>query len=390
MEKKAYALNYRSQQKLNRGTIFLITHDEHMSIDLTTIRKQSIASLVEQARSHGIDNAGNMRKSDLIFALICAATSKGKTIRGDGVLEILGEGFGFLRSPVSDYGPGTDDIYVSPAQIRRFNLRSGDFIEGKARTPQKEGERYLALLQIESVNGQSPEESRNRNLFETFSLAEKSPLRFSHEVIQTWAAQKNILKGDRVLIRYTNGASCVRALLPFLQHHEVTIVYLSIETPSEDILVLENVGINTFVSPMGEGAARHLQVANLALMRAKRLAEEGEDVVLVFDSLWSYILCAQEQIEHQGKQNSFSTACSMFRFFWGAARQLQKGSLSIYALLPTAFSSEIARVESQILHQTHHELFLSLELEKEKCMPPLLVQAPQGDPVLMWKEYLSR
>ena len=360
-----------------------------MSIDLTTIRKQSIASLVEQARSHGIDNAGNMRKSDLIFALICAATSKGKTIRGDGVLEILGEGFGFLRSPVSDYGPGTDDIYVSPAQIRRFNLRSGDFIEGKARTPQKEGERYLALLQIESVNGQNPEESRNRNLFETFALAQKTPLGFLAEGLRTWAEKKHILKGDRTLIRYPNGASCIRALSPFLQQHDATIVYLSIETPSEDLLVLESLGANTFVSPMGEGAVRHLQVANLALMRAKRLAEAGEDVVLVFDSLWSYILCAQEQIEQQGKPNSFSTACSMFRYFWGAARQLQKGSLSIYALLPTTFSSDIARLEGQIRHQTHHELFLSLELEQEKYMPPLLVQAPTTDPVELWTSFLS-
>ena len=360
-----------------------------MSISLKTIRKQSITELVEQARAHGIDNAGNMRKSDLIFSLICAATSRGKTIFGDGILEILGEGFGFLRSPVSDFGPGTDDIYVSPAQIRRFNLRSGDFIEGKARTPQKEGERYLALLQIEQVNGQNPEESRNRLLFETLPLGLHAPTSFSHEQAEVWSQKTGFRNGQRTLIRHHPGMSCIRSLLPFLQTHEGEVVYLSIETPSEDLYVLNSSTLHTFVSPMGEGASRHLQVANLALMRSKRLAEAGKNVVLVFDSLWSYILSAQEQVQQQGKSGSFSTSCSMFRYFWGSTRQLERGSLSIYAMLPTNFCSEVAEVESQFLHQTHHHVYLYPELTNEGCCPPFLLESVSQNPLSQWTDFLS-
>ena len=355
-----------------------------MSISLNTIRKQSIEELVQQARAHGIDNAGNMRKSDLIFSLICAATSRGKTIFGDGILEILGEGFGFLRSPVSDYGPGTDDIYVSPAQIRRFNLRTGDFIEGRARTPQKDGERYLALLQIERVNGENPEDSRNRLLFETLSIEEHRTSRFSNEKVQSWAHKQNLCTGERVLIRHSPGRSCIRDLLPFLRTHSSEIVYLSMETPSEDVRVLNSSALHTFVSPMGEGSTRHLQVANLALMRGKRLAESGKDVVLVFDSLWTYLLSAQDQIQQQGKTGSFSVSCSMFRYFWGSARQFATGSLSIYALLPTRFCSEIALVESQILHHTHHMFHLYPELANEGCLPPLLKEEGVINPIAEW------
>lgn len=360
-----------------------------MSISLKTIRKQSITELVEQARAYGIDNAGNMRKSDLIFSLICAATSRGKTILGDGILEILGEGFGFLRSPVSDFGPGTDDIYVSPAQIRRFNLRNGDFIEGKARTPQKEGERYLALLQIERVNGQNPEESRNRLLFETLPLLDHTPAQISDEQAALWAQRMNLCHGHRTLIRHHPGTSCVRSVLPFLQLHDGEIVYLSMETPSEDLHVLNSSTLHTFISPMGEGSSRHLQVANLALMRAKRLAESGKNVVLVFDSLWTYIVSAQEQIQQQGKSGSFSTSCAMFRYFWGSTRQLEKGSLSMYAFLPTSFCPQIAQIEAQILHQTHHHLYLYPELVGEGYHPPFLLEQSIQDPFEQWNDFLS-
>jgi transcription termination factor Rho len=284
-----------------------------------------------------------------------------------------------LRSPVSDFGPGTDDIYVSPAQIRRFNLRTGDFIEGKARTP-REGERYLALLQIETVNGQGPEESRNRFLFETLALAPSETMSFSDEQLNQWAKKKELKKGERILIRHDRGAFCVRALLPFLKKHDATIVYLSIETPSEEIHALSSSGLLSFVSPMGEGSTRHLQVANLALMRSKRLAEQGKDVVLVFGSLWAYLLCAQEQVEQQGKQGAFSIGCSMFRYFWGSTRQLHRGSLSMYALLPHAFCDEISKAESQFLHHTHHEVMLSLELERGGILPPFVNKKDSIDP----------
>ena len=360
-----------------------------MSISLQTIRKQSINELVQQARAHGIDNAGNMRKSDLIFSLICAATSRGKTIFGDGILEILGEGFGFLRSPVSDFGPGTDDIYVSPAQIRRFNLRSGDFIEGKARTPQKDGERYLALLQIERVNGQNPEDARNRLLFETLSLRDYTPTQFSNESVELWAQKKGLCNGQRSLIRHYPGLSCIRDLLSFLDDHKAEVVYLSIETPSEDLHVLNSSSLHTFVSPMGEGTSRHIQVANLALMRAKRLAELGKDVVLVFDSLWTYLLSAQEQVEQQGKTRGLSIPCSMFRYFWGSARQLEIGSLSIYALLPANFCPQIEQVESQILHHTHHTFYLYSQLAQEGCNPPLLSSEGVSEPIVQWRGVFS-
>ena len=360
-----------------------------MSISLQTIRKQSITELVEQARTHGIDNAGNMRKSDLIFSLICAATSRGKTIFGDGILEILGEGFGFLRSPVSDFGPGTDDIYVSPAQIRRFNLRSGDFIEGKARTPQKEGERYLALLQIERVNGQNPEDARNRLLFETLSVRETAPVLFSNLSAQSWAQKQQLCNGQRTLIRHYPGRSCIRDILPFLEMHSAEVVYLSMETPSEDIHVLHSSSLHTFISPMGEGTTRHIQVANLALMRAKRLAELGKDVVLVFDSLWTYLLSAQEQIQQQGKSGALSIACSMFRYFWGSARQLNNGSLSIYALLPTNFCPQVEQVEAQILHHTHHMVYLYSQLAQEGCHPPLLPSEGVREAITQWRAFTS-
>ena len=340
-----------------------------MSIDLKTIRNQSIVELVELARSHGIDNAGNMRKSDLIFELICIATSKGKTIRADGVLDILSEGFGFLRSPVSGYGPGTDDIYVSPAQIRRFNLRTGDLIEGKARTP-RDGERYLALLQIEKVNGVSPEISRDRLLFETLPFSVSNTLiSCKDEELSDWVQKLKLYQGQRILVRHDLGRSCVRTMLSFFSKQSVEVVYLSVETPSEDLALLSDVNGISFVSPMGEGSSRHLQVANLALMRAKRLAESGKEVVLVFDSLWSYLLCAQEQVEQQGKHGALATAISMFRFFWSAAREIQNGSLTLYALLPESFCQSIDRVERELLHHTHHQLHLSKSQENITKIP---------------------
>ena len=340
--------------------------------DLKSIRNQPIVELVDKARSHGIDNAGNMRKSDLVFELICIATSKGKTIRGEGVLDIPSEGFGFLRSPVSGFGPGTDDIYVSPAQIRRFNLRTGDFIEGKARTP-RDGERYLALLQIEKVNGVAPEISRDRLLFETLPLASENTHFSSKEpILQDWIQNLGLYKGQRILIRHNVGRSSVRSVLTFLSKQDVEVVYLSLETPSEDIGFLSGFSDISFISPMGEGSSRHLQVANLALMRAKRLAELGKDVVFVFDSLWSYILCAQEQVEQQGKSGALATAISMFRFFWSAARKMHNGSLTVYALLPDPFCQGIARVERELLHHTHHELHLSKTLEDAQKMPPFM------------------
>jgi len=340
-----------------------------MSTDLNTIRKKSIEALVPQARSYGLDNAGNMRKSDLIFALICSTTSKGKTIRGDGVLEILTEGFGFLRSPVSDFGPGTDDIYVSPAQIRRFNLRNGDWIVGKARTP-REGERYLALLQIEKVNGEEPEISRDRLLFDTLSVVENTDIAFRSEELQHWSSQIQLKNGQRVLIRYPRGSSAVRPVLSFLRKQEAQIIYLSVDTPPEDAPYLSHAeNCIPFLSAMGEGAARHLQVANLALMRAKRLAESGKNVVFVFDSMWSYLLYAQEQVEQQGKKGAMSISLSMFRYFWGSARCLNRGSLSIYALLPEAFSSTIEKVQDEILDTAHHELQISPTWNNSQELP---------------------
>ena len=140
---------------------------------------------------------------------------------------------------------------------------------------------------------------------------------------------------------------------------------------------------------MGEGTTRHIQVANLALMRAKRLAELGKDVVLVFDSLWTYLLSAQEQVQQQGKTGAFSIACSMFRYFWGSARQLDTGSLSIYALLPTTFCPQVSQVEAQVLHHTHHMVYLYPELSQEGYNPPLLPSEDVLDPVSQWRAFTS-
>ena len=144
-----------------------------MSIHLSSLRAQALPELVREAQESGIDNAGNLQASELVFELIRLHSSRTDTIIGDGFLEVLPDGFGFLRSSVSHFAPGVDDIYVSPSQIRRFNLRSGDWVEGKIRIP-REGERYLALLQIHSVNGVKPDKARNRLRFSSLEKSTKS------------------------------------------------------------------------------------------------------------------------------------------------------------------------------------------------------------------------
>ena len=359
-----------------------------MHIDLKKSRKLSIEALVSEAKKLGIDNAGNMRRSDLVFEIVCKSTSRGKTISGEGILEILSDGFGFLRSPVSDYGPGTDDIYVSPAQIRRFNLRTGDIIEGKARIP-REGERYLALLQIEKVNGIAPEKARNRLLFETLPAREGELMTGKVATVEKWLKHIDMRYGQRVLIEFPKSMMRLRALCSLCKDIDAHIVYFSIAAVSEDILLLSQQNLSRFISAMGDGSTRHLQVANLALMHAKRVAESNKNVIFIFDSVWEYLLAAQEQVEQQGKKGAFGVALSMFRYFWGSSKTLSKGSLSIFALLPQADFPLLQRCKQSLYLSANHVFSLNAELMKYGLNPPIVVGEESPDVLADWHKFFS-
>ena len=265
---------------------------------LSDIKTKHITELVEMATANQIDNANRMRKQDLIFALLKNQAKKGESIYGEGTLEILPDGFGFLRSPDTSYLAGPDDIYVSPSQIRRFNLHTGDSIEGEIRTP-KEGERYFALVKVDKVNGEPPENAKSKILFENLTpLHPNVQFRLERDI----KAEENITgriidiiapvgKGQRGLIVSPPKAGKT-VMLQHLAHAlianqpEATLIVLLIdERPEEVTEMTRTVRGEVVASTFDEPASRHVQVAEMVIEKAKRLVEHKKDVVILLDSI---------------------------------------------------------------------------------------------------------
>ncbi len=315
---------------------------------LSDLKHLHVSKLVEMAAENDIEGANRLRKQDLIFALLKGQAKKGESIFGDGTLEVLPDGFGFLRSPDTSYLAGPDDIYVSPSQIRRFNLHTGDSIEGEIRTP-KEGERYFALVKVDRINGELPEKSKNKILFENLTpLHPTERLTLERDI----RAEENITgriidmiapigKGQRGLlvappksgktVMLQNIAHAITA-----NHPDVVLIVLLIdERPEEVTEMTRTVRGEVVASTFDEPATRHVQVAEMVIEKAKRLVEHKKDVVILLDSITRLARAYNTVVPSSGKVLTGgvdANALQRPKRFFGAARNIEEGgSLTIIA-----------------------------------------------------------
>jgi len=317
-------------------------------MNLTELKKMPVPELQALAESMNIENMGRSRKNDLIFAILKAHAKKGEDIYGDGVLEILQDGFGFLRSGDSSYLAGPDDIYVSPSQIRRFGLRTGDTISGKIRTP-KDNERYFALLKVDEINYDRPENTKNKILFENFTplfANQKFNLEIGNGSTEDITARTIELvapigKGQRGLIVAPPKAGKTMLIQNIAQsiamnHPECYLIVLLIdERPEEVTEMARSVRGEVIASTFDEPAARHVQVAEMVIEKAKRLVEHKRDVVILLDSITRLARAYNTVIPSSGKVLTGgvdANALQKPKRFFGAARNVEEGgSLTIIA-----------------------------------------------------------
>ncbi len=358
-------------------------------MNLTELKKMPVAELVALAESMRIEGLARSRKQDLIFAILKAHAKNGEDIYGDGVLEILQDGFGFLRSADSSYLAGPDDIYVSPSQIRRFNLRTGDTIAGKIRPP-KDGERYFALLKVNEINYDRPENAKNKILFENFT-----PLfanrKFSLELgngsteditARTIELVAPIGKGQRGLIVSPPKAGKTMMLQNIAQsiahnHPECYLIVLLIdERPEEVTEMLRSVRGEVVSSTFDEPASRHVQVAEMVIEKAKRLVEHKRDVVILLDSITRLARAYNTVIPSSGKVLTGgvdANALQRPKRFFGAARNVEEGgSLTIIA---TALIDTGSRMDDVIYEEFkgtgNMEVHLDRRIAEKRIFPSI-------------------
>jgi transcription termination factor Rho len=356
-------------------------------MDLSELKKMKIAELNALARALNIDNATSLRKQELIFALLQAQTELNGMIFGGGVLETLPDGFGFLRAPESNYLPGPDDIYVSPSQIRRFNLRTGDTVTGQIRPP-KETERYYALLKVEQCNFEDPEEvNRDKILFDNLT-----PL-YPEERIKLETETKNfsmrimdmmtpIGKGQRGLIvspPRTGKTILLQNIANSItrNHPDVTLIMLLIDERPEEVTDMQrSVSGEVISSTFDEPATRHVQVADMVIEKAKRLVEHKRDVVILLDSITRLSRAYNTVVPPSGKILSGgvdSNALHRPKRFFGAARNVEEGgSLTIIA---TALIDTGSRMDEVIFEEFkgtgNMEIHLDRKLSDKRVFPAM-------------------
>jgi transcription termination factor Rho len=317
-------------------------------MNLTELKKQTVPALVALAEQYGLENMGRSRKQDIIFAILKEHAKRGEDIYGDGVLEILQDGFGFLRSAEGSYLAGPDDIYVSPSQIRRFNLRTGDTISGKIRPP-KDGERYFALLKVDEINFESPESAKNKILFENLTpLFADQRLKMECGNGSTEDITARVIdliapfgKGQRGLIVSPPKAGKTMMLQNIAHsiahnHPECYLMVLLIdERPEEVTEMSRSVKGEVIASTFDEPANRHVQVAEMVIEKAKRLVEHKRDVVILLDSVTRLARAYNTVVPASGKVLTGgvdSNALQRPKRFFGAARNIEEGgSLTIIA-----------------------------------------------------------
>ncbi len=360
-------------------------------MNLTDLKKKSASELIELAQSDGIDNVARSRKQDIIFSLLKAHSKKGEDIFGGGVLEILQDGFGFLRSADSSYLAGPDDIYVSPSQIRRFNLRTGDTISGKIRPP-KDGERYFALLKVDEINFGPPEQARNKVLFEnltplhatnrlTLELGNGSTEDITARTIDFVAP---IGKGQRALIVSPPKAGKTMILQNIAQSiaandPECVLIVLLIDERPEEVTEMERMVQGEVVSStFDEPASRHVQVAEMVIEKAKRLVEHKQDVVILLDSITRLARAYNTVIPSSGKVLTGGVdahALHRPKRFFGAARNIEEGgSLTIVATTLVDTGSKMDEVIYEEFKGTGNmELHLDRRIAEKRVFPAISV-----------------
>ncbi len=357
------------------------------SMNLTTLKLKPIGELVEMAQGLGVDNMARSRKQDIIFEILKAHVRSGETIYGEGVLEILQDGFGFLRSSDSSYLAGPDDIYISPSQVRRFNLRTGDSISGLIRPP-RDGERYFALLKVGEINFDSPDSARHKVLFENLTpLHPTKRLKLERGTGATEDLTARVIdlvapigKGQRGLIisppkagktmLLQNIASSISA-----NHPEVYLIVLLIdERPEEVTEMTRTVRGEVVASTFDEPASRHVQVAEMVIEKAKRLVEHKRDVVILLDSITRLARAYNTVVPSSGKVLTGgvdANALQRPKRFFGAARNVEEGgSLTILA---TALIDTGSRMDDVIYEEFkgtgNSEIHLDRRVAEKRTFP---------------------
>ncbi len=376
-------------------------------IDLNEIKTRRIADVTQLARDLGVTGAGSLRKQELIFALLQAQAERGGAIYGAGVLETLPDGFGFLRAPDYNYLPGPDDIYVSPSQIRRFNLRTGDTVAGRIRPP-KESERYFALLKVEVVNEEEASQDGDKLIFDNLTPLypmEKFNLEYSPKIYSTRIIDMLIPigKGQRSLIvapPRTGKTILMQQIATAIErnHPEVTLIVLLIDERPEEVTDMErSVKGEVISSTFDEPAQRHVQVAEMVIEKAKRLVEHKKDVVILLDSITRLARAYNSVVPPSGKILSGgvdSNALHKPKRFFGAARNIEEGgSLTIIA---TALIETGSRMDEVIFEEFkgtgNMELHLDRKMVEKRLYPAvdLNKSGTRKEELLLPKDVLNR
>jgi transcription termination factor Rho len=376
-------------------------------MNLRELKKQKISELAAMARDMGIDDSSVLRKQELIFALLNEQTKNNEPIFGEGVLEILPDGFGFLRAPDYNYLPGPDDIYVSPSQIRRFSLRTGDTVAGQIRPP-KDNERYFALLKVEIINFESPEATKQKILFDNLTplypderlVLEYHAKNYSTRIIDLLSP---IGKGQRALIVSPPRAgktvllqNIANALVT--NHPDISLLVLLIDERPEEVTDMQrSVRGEVVSSTFDEPAQRHVQVAEMVIEKAKRLVEHKKDVVILLDSITRLARAYNTVVPPSGKILSGgvdSNALHRPKRFFGAARNVEEGgSLTIIA---TALVDTGSRMDEVIFEEFkgtgNSEMHLDRKLMEKRIFPCLDINksGTRKEELLMDEQNLNR
>lgn len=377
-------------------------------MNLRELKEKRISELTALAKEYHIEGATSMRRQDLIFALLQARSEQNGLIYGEGVLETLPDGFGFLRAPDYNYLPGPDDIYVSPSQIRRFNLRTGDIVSGQIRPP-KEGERYFALLKVEKVNYEDPEIAREKILFD--NLTPLYPLdKIRLEVPPKSDISMRVMdlftpigKGQRGLIVSPPRAGKTMLLQKIANsitanHPEVVLLILLIDERPEEVTDMQrSVKGEVISSTFDEPAQRHVQVAEMVIEKAKRLVEHQRDVVILLDSITRLARAYNTVVPPSGKILSGgvdSNALHKPKRFFGAARNVEEGgSLTVIA---TALIDTGSRMDEVIFEEFkgtgNMEIVLDRKLADRRIFPAIDLNksGTRKEELLLMKEELNR
>ena len=377
------------------------------ALNLKELKEKKISELAQIAKNFNIEGASNMRKQELIFAILGAQTEQNGFVYGEGVLEILPDGFGFLRAPDYNYLPGPDDIYISPSQIRRFNLRTGDVVSGQIRPP-KEGERYFALLKVEAINYEEPEKAREKILFDNLTpLYPNEQLRLEHDPEEHTTRLIDLFtpigKGTRGLIVAPPRTGKTMMLQNIAHgitrnHKEVVLIVLLIDERPEEVTDMQrSVEGEVISSTFDEPATRHVQVAEMVIEKAKRLVEHGRDVVILLDSITRLARAYNTVVPPSGKILSGgvdSNALHKPKKFLGAARNIEDGgSLTI---MGTALIDTGSRMDEVIFEEFkatgNMEIHLDRRLVDKRIFPAIDINrsGTRKEELLLGKEKLAR